>query len=142
VIVPAAIVVGSLAVPSAANVVLYFLSLALAFIVTLLIWLHVGLLSFWLLNVNGIRAMIAICSEFLAGALVPLWFMPGTLRFALELLPFQATTFLPASIYSGQVTGTAVMEPLAVQLLWIVILTLSSSFVWNRAQRKLVVQGG
>ncbi|MGI8404194.1 MAG: ABC-2 family transporter protein, partial [Thermomicrobiales bacterium] len=57
VIVPAAALVGSLTFPSLENFLCYLVSLALAFVVTLLIWMHVGMLSFWLLNVNGIRAM-------------------------------------------------------------------------------------
>ena len=142
VIVPAAAIVGSLRFPSLENFLCYLVSLALAFAVTLLIWMHVGMLSFWLMNANGIRAMLGICSDFLAGALVPLWFMPGGLRFAFELLPFQATTFLPASIYSEQVTGTEIIQPLLVQVVWILIMIPTSRIVWARAQRKIVVQGG
>lgn len=41
--------------------------------------------------------MLSISSDFLAGALVPLWFMPDALRTLLEWLPFQAVMFLPAS---------------------------------------------
>lgn len=142
VIVPLAMLVGSLDFPGVENFLLYMLSLALATVVNLLIWIHVGMLSFWFLNVNGIRVMLKVCSDFLAGALVPLWFMPGGLRFALELLPFQATTFLPASIYAGQLGRIETLKPLGIQVIWILILIPTSRLVWSRAQRRIVIQGG
>ena len=142
VVVPVAMLVGSLTLPSPGNLLVYLLSLALAFIVNVLIWMLVGLLGFWMMNASGLRAMLSISSDFLAGALVPLWFMPDALRTVVEWLPFQATMFLPASIFAGQVTGSDVIRPLVLQLVWIAILLLVARVVWTRAQRKLVIQGG
>lgn len=142
VVVPIAMLVGSLRPPSPENFLVYALSLALAFIVNVLIWMLVGMLGFWMMNVSGVRAMLGVSIDFLAGALVPLWFMPDALRTVLELLPFQAVMFLPASIFAGQVTGSDVTRPLAVQLAWVVTLLFIAKAVWTRAQRKLVIQGG
>jgi ABC-type uncharacterized transport system permease subunit len=142
VVVPIAMLVGSLRPPSPENLLFYVLSLALAFVVNVLIWMLVGMLGFWMMNVSGVRAMLGVSTDFLAGALVPLWFMPDAIRTMLELLPFQAVMFLPASIFAGQVTGSDVIRPLAVQVVWIVILLFIAKAVWTRAQRKLVVQGG
>lgn len=142
VVVPIAMLVGSLSLPSLANLSIYLLSLALAFVVNVLIWMLVGMLGFWMTNVSGVRAMMSISSDFLAGALVPLWFMPDALRTTLELLPFQAVMFLPASIFAGQVTGWDVIRPLTVQIIWIGVLLVLAKAMWIRAQGKLVVQGG
>ena len=68
--------------------------------------------------------------------------MPDGLRFAMTLLPFQATNFLPASIYSGQVAGRDTLIPIAQQLVWLVLLSLTARLMWARAQHKIVVQGG
>ncbi len=142
VVVPVAMLIGSLRLPSLENLMVYAVSLVLAYVVNVLIWLLVGLLGFWLLNVGGLRAMLSISSDFLAGALVPLWFMPDALRTLLEWLPFQAVMFLPASIFAGQVAGSAALRPLIVQGIWIAVLVLVANVVWKRAQRKLVIQGG
>jgi ABC-2 type transport system permease protein len=142
VLVPAAVVVGSLDPPAPANVGLYLASLLLALIVHMLIWMHIGLLSFWVLHVNGIRAMFAVANGFLAGALVPLWLMPDALRIVLQILPFQATVFLPVSIYTEQQTGRDVLLPLLQQAGWIVLLIVTANAMWRRAQHKIVVQGG
>lgn len=142
VLVPAAAVVGSLDPPAPANLGLYLASLLLAWIVNMLIWMHIGLLSFWVMHVNGIRAMFSVANGFLAGALVPLWLMPDALRIVLQALPFQATVFLPVSIYAEQQTGQDVLLPLAQQAGWIVLLVFTANAMWRRAQQKIVVQGG
>ena len=142
VVVPIAMLVGSLSLPSLANLPVYLLSLALAFVINVLVWMLVGMLGFWMTNVSGVRAMMSISSDFLAGALVPLWFMPDALRTILALLPFQAVMFLPASIFAGQVTGWDVIRPLTVQIIWIGVLLVLAKAMWIRARARLVVQGG
>lgn len=142
VFVPAAMVVGSLDPPSLGNGLLYLVSFGLAFMVNSLIAIHLGLLAFWIQQVNGIRAMVGVMTGFLSGALVPLWLMPDAVRFVFRLLPFQALAFLPASIYSGQVGGWEVLGPLAVQGLWIGILLVTVNWIWRRAQDRIVIHGG
>jgi ABC-2 type transport system permease protein len=142
VFVPAALLVGSLAPPSLVNFLLYLVSFALGFLVSSLIGMHIGLLAFWLQQVNGIRAIVAVLTGFLSGALVPLWLMPDGVRLVFQLLPFQAMAFLPASIYSGQATGREALEPLAIQLLWIGLLLVTVRWVWKRAQDRIVIHGG
>jgi ABC-2 type transport system permease protein len=140
--VPAALLVGSLDPPGPVNGALYAVSYALAFLVISLIGMHIGLLAFWVQQVNGIRAIVGVSSGFLSGALVPLWLMPDGVQIVFRLLPFQALAFLPASIYSGQVTGRDALEPLAIQLLWIGILLLTVRWMWKRAQTRIVIHGG
>jgi ABC-type uncharacterized transport system permease subunit len=140
--VPIAIALGSLRPPEWQQVPIYLASLAFAYIVSVLTWTIVGMITFWLLNINGIRAALQISQDFLGGAVVPLWFMPDGLRFVLELLPFNAIFFLPASIYAGQVTGSELIRPFVTQAVWIGILALLVVWVWRRGQRKLVIQGG
>jgi len=140
--VPVAMLVGSLELPSLLNGIAYVVSFSLAYMVSTLTWLLIGLGGFWLINIGGLRALLSVASGFLSGALIPVWFMPDALRILVQLLPFQAMTFLPASIFSGQVTGTAMIVPLLVQVAWIAILTGLIGLVWARAQRKLVIQGG
>ena len=140
--VPAGMLVGSLRPPSLPMLLVYLLSFVLAYVVNTLIWMQMGLFGFWMLNFGALLALTSVISSFLSGALVPLWFMPDALRFVVQLLPFQATTFLPASIFSGQVSGSGVVLPMLVQVAWIAILLGTLSLTWRRAQRKLVIQGG
>lgn len=141
-VIPGLLLVGSLAPPDIDVLGAFMVSVALAYSVSTLIWLLVGLSAFWLLDVSGMRAIIWVAGDFLAGALIPLWFMPGPLRAVVEWLPFQAIAYLPASIYVEQARGDEIWRALAIQAGWLVALWLIVAWTWNRAQRRLVVQGG
>jgi ABC-type uncharacterized transport system permease subunit len=140
--IPFALVIGSLRMPAVVNLLPYVASLLLAYLVSMLTYLLVGMLAFWIMHVNAMRTMVHMLSSFLGGVLVPMWFMPDGLRVVLEFLPFQAILFLPAAIYAGEVTGTALIQPFAVQLGWIGLLWMLASVMWRRAQRHIVIQGG
>jgi ABC-type uncharacterized transport system permease subunit len=85
--------------------------------------------------------MFAAVRSFLSGQVVPLWFMPDWLRTVAEILPFQAATYTPLAIYFGRPPG-GLAAALAVQCIWIVVLGASCAWVWSRAKRRVVVQGG
>lgn len=142
VVVPGLMVFGSLSPPSPGAALLFLVSLVLAYTVSLLIWLLVGLSGFWLMHISGMRGLIGMASSFLAGAMIPVWFMPGPLRVLVEWLPFQAINYLPASIWVEQATGWEVWRALGLQLFWAVVLGVLAAWVWSRAQRRVVVQGG
>jgi ABC-type uncharacterized transport system permease subunit len=137
-----AALVGSLDPPSPPYLVLYLVSYALAFLVSVEIGLITGMFAFWMQESNGVRIAVMIIGNVLSGAMVPLWLMPDTLRFVVQLLPFQAMDFLPASIYSGHVTGFDAVEPLGIQVIWIGILFCLVRWMWIRAQRRIVIHGG
>lgn len=142
VVVPGLLLLGSLTPPDPLAFLVFLLSFVLAFAVSLQIWTLVGLSAFWLLNIGGMRSMVGLVGGFFAGSLIPLWFMPGPLRAISEWLPFQAIAFLPASIYTGQQSGNAMWRAIGLQAIWACLLALAVAWVWKRAQRRIVVQGG
>jgi ABC-2 type transport system permease protein len=140
---PFAFLVGGIQPPaSLAAGGLYLVSLLLAYLVTTMIGILVGLLAFWTLEIWGIHSIVNFVSQFFSGALVPLWFFPPVMRDIANWLPFQAQAFLPLSIFLGRIEGWAVAEALAVQLLWVAVLGAFVVLVWRRAMRRVVVQGG
>lgn len=142
VVIPGLMVFGSLTPPEPVAAALFISSLALAFAVSVLMWLLVGLSGFWLMQIQGMRGLVGMGSSFLAGSMIPVWFMPGPLRTAVEWLPFQAINFLPASIWVGQATGWEMWRALGVQAFWVLVMGALAAWVWSRAQRRIVVQGG
>jgi len=119
----------------------FVLSLVLAFAVSQLITLLMGLSSFWTLEVGGTTMLFGVVRTFLSGTVIPLWFMPGWLRTIADVLPFQAATFTPLSIYFGRPAG-GLLAALGVQAGWVIVLFGLCSWVWSRAQRRVVIQGG
>lgn len=142
VVIPALLVIGSLKPPPPLVLVAFMFSLFLAFTVSVLIWLLVGLSGFWLIDISGTSSLVGIIGSFLAGSTIPVWFMPEPLRIVIELLPFQAIFFLPASIYVEQAQALEMWRALGIQAFWVVALWLVAAWTWRRAQNRLVVQGG
>lgn len=142
IVIPGLLLLGSLTPPPPLTLLLFLVSFILAFAVSILIWLLVGLSAFWLVNISGMRSMVGLIGSFFAGSLIPIWFMPGPLRALVEWLPFQAITFLPASIYVGQATGSDIWRALGIQIAWAVCLSGAVAWTWRRATVRLVIQGG
>lgn len=140
---PVAFFVGVLRPPASLEAgILYVVSLALALGVVTSMGLLMGLVAFWTFETTGILAMYRFFNLFFAGALVPLWLFPGPLRVLAELLPFQTQANIPVSIYIGRLQGPDAIRGLIVQAVWVVLLALFVRFVYSRALRKVVVQGG
>jgi len=134
---------GTLTAPvSLAAAGLYAVSLLAGYAIALLLTLLVSLVAFWTMEIAGLTMLYSLVNQFFAGALVPLGFFPAPLRIIAELLPFQATTYAPVEIYVGRLGGVAALRTIGLQLAWIVFLGLVSRFMWRRAARRTVIQGG
>lgn len=141
--VPFAFVLGEFVPPASASAgLLYLLSLALGYLVSVLLGMLLGLTSFWIIQTWGVIDIYAYTNQFFTGALVPLWFFPAWLRQISDLLPFQAQTFIPLAIYTGQVPEHEIPGALGIQAAWVVLLFALVWLVWQRAMRRVVIQGG
>jgi ABC-2 type transport system permease protein len=116
--------------------------LVFSFLINSQINILVGLFAFFVENNAGMMSMKRILVDLCSGLIVPLTFFPGWAATLLEWLPFQAITYLPASVFVGRVSGDAVWGVLLIQLVWFVVLTIPIWLVWQRARRRLFVQGG
>lgn len=124
------------------HLLLMVFSMILGYLILWLISFIVQTLSFWLFSVWGIVTIKNVFVNILSGALLPLWFMPDTLKKIISFTPFESIYFTPVQIYLGQLNGTDVVSEMAVQLIWIVVLALIASIFWKNGVKKLVVQGG
>lgn len=141
--VPLALIVGGLEPPASAGAaLLYLVSMALAYLVTTLMGMLMGLIAFWTIEMRGVQAIYEFVSQFFAGAMIPLWFFPPLLRQIADWLPFQAQAFIPLSLYMGQVPPQGVVGALGLQLFWVVALFGIAWLVWQRAMRRVIIQGG
>lgn len=140
---PFALVAGGAAAPASPIALLgYLATSAGALGVATLLTTSVSMIAFWTLENTGFWLAYRIFTQFLAGALVPLWFMPGWLRAVAQTLPFQTTTYTPIAIYLGEIEGSGIWRALALQAFWILALWLLLRVVWSRALLRVVVQGG
>jgi len=128
--------------PDLIHFLLFVISAALSLSVIISFSMLVYISLFYTLSPAGIRLIVAVLSDFLAGATVPLPFFPDKIRAVVELLPFASMQNMPLRIYSGNITGNEALAGIALQLFWLVVLFLTGRFAMSRALKKVIVQGG
>ena len=114
--------------------------LALAVVVAFSMLIYISL--FFTISPIGSRIIVAVFSDFLAGAILPLPFFPDPIRRVLELLPFAAMHNMPLRIYSGNIIGIDAVYGIALQLFWLAVLLICGRLFMAKALKKVIVQGG
>lgn len=124
------------------HLILMFLSIVLGYLILWLLGFIVQTWSFWIFSVWGIMTVKNVIVKILSGTLLPIWFMPASLRNVIAFTPFESIFFTPVQIYLGEIQGMELGTKLAVQLVWIVVLWMIANAFWRHGVKKLVVQGG
>ncbi|MGH3496744.1 MAG: ABC transporter permease [Nocardioidaceae bacterium] len=132
-----------LAIPERGITYVWFaVSMVLAVVVGFGLRYLVGLIAFWVIDIQGYVTLLFASSMFFSGMVLPLVVFPGWLGTAADLLPFRCLIQIPNDVLLSDHTGTAIAPLLGVQLVWSAVLLLSGRLVTDLAVRKVVVQGG
>ena len=118
------------------------LSIVMAIVVSFGLRYLLGLLAYWIIDIQGPQWIVVLSQIFFSGMMLPLVVFPAWLRTIADLLPFRCMIQIPIDVFLSDSTGTAVAPLLAVQLVWIVILLTAGAALTQVAVRKVVVQGG
>ncbi len=102
----------------------------------------VGFTAFWVIEFGNIGHIKNVMIRILSGQLIPLWLFPDFIQNASRYLPFQYTYQTPLEIYIGRIPPIDALSILAIQAAWILGFAILLSFVWRRARRRVIVQGG
>ncbi|MDQ1911604.1 ABC-2 family transporter protein [Paenibacillus sp. GD4] len=121
---------------------IFLVMLFFSFLINSQINIITGLFAFFLENNEGMMRMKRVAVDLFSGLVVPMSFFPGWAESVMKLLPFQAITYLPGSVFTGKVAGDAAYHVLGIQLLWFAILIIPLWLLWRGARTRLFVQGG
>ncbi len=114
----------------------------LSFVILFLLSCAAGLLAFWLMTAFSIDWMLGGILSILSGTFIPLWFFPPAIGRIIGDLPFAYVGYYPTAVYLGKLDISATWTTLAVGVGWACVLTGAVAWLWARAARRLVVQGG
>jgi viologen exporter family transport system permease protein len=128
--------------PDVPTALLFIASLILGFLVLFHLNFLLGALSVVALDIRHISWAYYSVVRFFGGQMVPLWMFPSFVGAIARVLPFQATYFIPMSLYIGRITGADAVRAIEFQLIWLIALVILSRLCWSWAHRRLVVQGG
>jgi ABC-2 type transport system permease protein len=130
-------------IPLGINVVFFFVSIGLSFILSFLFDYMVGLTSFYTQSLWGISTTKEILVLVLSGSLIPLPFFPDAVRNVLHVLPFQAIYNVPISMLTDpSLVLSDLINMLGIQLLWVGILLIASRLFFSQAVKVLTINGG
>lgn len=119
---------------------------AVALLIGYLVCFHLefvlGTVSLVTIEVHSIDWAFNALTRFFSGQFIPVWLFPGLLGTLARLLPFGALFATPLSIYTGVVSGKAILPAIGLQLVWLAVLVLISRWLWGRIQMRIVSQGG
>jgi len=124
------------------NGFLFVVALLLGYLVGFHLDFLLGLLAFAAIEIHSIDWAFHATTRFFSGQYVPLWLFPGALGTLAAVLPFRSTFFIPLSIYTGALHGSAMAQAMLFQLVWVTILSVLSRWLWVQVQTKIVSQGG
>jgi len=115
-------------------------TLFLGSFLTLLLYSIIGLLAFWMEEVNPVYWIVDKSVMILGGSYLPVALFPEKVLQASTLSPFGATNFITRIIYDSWESNW--YQLLGLQAVWIFILGIVVGFMFNGAKRKLSVNGG
>ncbi|WSQ12629.1 ABC-2 family transporter protein [Streptomyces sp. NBC_01231] len=127
---------------SAAVAGVFALSLLLGQLVLYYVMLVLDQLCFWTVRNSAAMLILIFAQNLLSGVYAPLWFFPDWFVTMSAFLPFQATLSVPLSLYIGRIPLSDAAGELAIQAAWVVLLALFTRFLWHRAARRVMSQGG
>ena len=104
-------------------------------------WILAGL-TFYVTETWGVGVLIMGLSLFASGSLVPLAMMPGWLQTVVLAMPFAQTTAVPMQLLSGISPLSEAPRLWFIQSLWVIGLFVVGRLFFNRALRRVTVQGG
>ena len=129
-------------VPPPATFGAFLLAFAIGYCVNFFLNFLMNSIAFWTLETFAVQLIVRWASDLLSGQVIPLTFFPGIFGRIVFALPFAAIYSTPLLIYVGIIPRSQWLTSLAVQLVWLALFAGLSTFVWQAASRKVVIQGG
>ncbi|MFF2093158.1 ABC transporter permease [Paenibacillus sp. NPDC058174] len=129
--------------PSLASGIAFLVLVFNGLILNFLITYTIGLIAFWYILIWQINTVLNGLIRLFSGAFIPIWFFSDSLVQVSYFLPFRLIYYEPISVYLGKVTGWQELLAIVIQqVAWIIGLLLLQKWMWSKAVRRLVVQGG
>lgn len=112
----------------------FLLSGLIAVILYFFLSFIISLSTFWYSEARGWpqRFLFYTILEFMSGSLFPLDILPDWAYRFLMALPTSYLIFTPMQIYLGQLTGSELINTLAVSVIWAVIVSGLTYFLWKK----------
>lgn len=114
---------------------------ALAFVLDYCIMAGIGLLAFFFEDTSAFRLIYSKISFVLGGLLLPVDFLPGTIRTVARILPFNLVLYAPSKLFVAW-DGTQFVQMLGLQFFWIAVMAALLRLLFRYGSRRVSINGG
>lgn len=127
---------------SAGRVFAFLASMVLAVILNFSIFYCIGLLGFWLTDVDKLFGTISIVLTVISGGVFPLDIFGGIVEKSVNLLPFGYTTQFPVNIINGRFGWERMGAGFVFQVGWILVFLCLGEAMWRHGVKRYAAVGG
>ncbi len=128
--------------PSHASTWIFFaLGTGMAALIQFFIAYSIAMLAFWILEISTIVFMVFSVEYFLSGQIFPLDMLPAWLAAIVKWSPFPYEMYFPVQIFMERVSGAKLLQGLAIQAFWVVMMWLLAVGLWRRGIRRYQAVG-
>lgn len=128
--------------PSGSIWIVFVIYLFLMLIFDIVLYVIIGGLSFWFVEIWGIKASIEQILWILSGRVLPLTLFPMWMQSFLAWTPFLYLEFTFASLYLGKLTLIEALRAMGIFTFWIILLALLMRYLYKKGFAKLESFGG
>lgn len=120
----------------------FFLSLVMGFTCSYFFEMLISISAFYTISLQGINEVKILLVSLLSGSLFPIDLFPDALIKIIQFLPFKYFVYTPVVILLGNIQGWNIIKTLIIQLIWILILSVITSYAMYRTRQYFNVHGG
>ncbi|PEC48368.1 ABC transporter permease [Bacillus sp. AFS077874] len=128
--------------PSVLTFVLFLIALIFGLFLLVSISMFIYISVFVTMSPIGSLLLFGVIGEFFSGLTIPIPLMPAWLQTFAYFLPFRWTADFPFRVYSGNIPQTEAVIGIVIQIIWLSLLVWLGRIAFNKALRRVVVQGG
>jgi ABC-2 type transport system permease protein len=122
--------------------VAFLCSLLMGFLIGFFLEAAIGMVSFWLLEVNSLLLIFMLFSFFLSGHMFPLTLLPDSVEWFVNLLPFKYLAYFPAAIFLQKIPDEELPYELLIEGAWVMFFIIACRLMYNRGIRRYSGFGG
>jgi ABC-2 type transport system permease protein len=113
----------------------------LAYFLSFVFKMIVGLLGFWLIDIHGFNQLVDVILLVFAGYILPLSLLPKPFEILSYFLPFSYMIYFPIIAFQGKLKLIELLEIISAQILWLLVFYLLYRFLWSRGLKKFTAVG-
>lgn len=128
--------------PPLPNLLAFFASILMSFVLGFFLEACIGLVGFWLLEVSSLLFVYMLFSFFLSGHMFPLDMLSEPWSTIVNFLPLKYLAYFPAAIFLEKITGQQLVIELLVELAWTIFFIVLARWLFARGVRRYSGFGG